>query len=203
MSELRILKLSPEVRPIGRKEKRKRAILIKKKIDEVRSRDLATMADSNITLTGKETPSKVSLHDHGSRINNGRDSQSGSDDAEKAPPSMMDPNSFPEGGSEAWLTVAGCSACLFVSFGWVNCIGVFQNYYTTDLLKGTSPSKVAWIASLQSANASSNIDKAFLTSSSFLHAIWRNFRRQNLRLLWTPRPYHDWHLSPRLWPDDD
>lgn len=44
-----------------------------------------------------------------------------------APVSLSDPNSYPEGGSEAWLTVAGCSACLFVSFGWVNCIGVFQN----------------------------------------------------------------------------
>ena len=77
------------------------------------------------------------------------------DDTEKAskqaPTSLSDPKSYPEGGPEAWLTVAGCSACLFVSFGWVNCIGVFQNYYTTDILRGTSPSKVAWISSLQSA----------------------------------------------------
>lgn len=101
-------------------------------------------------LTSKETASTGDSQ-------SGSDARLGLDDAEKAlepaPPSMMDPNSFPEGGSEAWLTVAGSSACLFVSFGWVNCIGVFQNYYTADLLRGTSPSKVAWIASLQSANA--------------------------------------------------
>lgn len=35
---------------------------------------------------------------------------------------------FPDGGLQAWATVAGSFCCLFVSFGWINSIGVFQAY---------------------------------------------------------------------------
>ena len=53
-------------------------------------------------------------------------------DEEKKPVNpMMDPSQFPDGGAKAWLTVAGASACMFVSFGWINCVGIFQNYYQT------------------------------------------------------------------------
>lgn len=31
----------------------------------------------------------------------------------------MDPASFPDGGAQAWLTVAAASACFFVSWGYV------------------------------------------------------------------------------------
>ena len=62
----------------------------------------------------------------------------------------MDPKAFPDGGRTAWLTVAGASACLFVSFGWINCVGVFQEYYSTHQLKQYSPSDIAWIPALQS-----------------------------------------------------
>ena len=34
---------------------------------------------------------------------------------------MIDPSSFPDGGFEAWMVVAGAFCCLFVSFGWINC----------------------------------------------------------------------------------
>jgi hypothetical protein len=72
------------------------------------------------------------------------------ENAEKPPMNpWMDPKSFPDGGAKAWLTVAGSSACLFVSFGWVNCIGVFQDYYQTHQLREYSPSQIAWIPSLQ------------------------------------------------------
>ncbi|KAL1974653.1 hypothetical protein VTN31DRAFT_4857 [Thermomyces dupontii] len=60
-----------------------------------------------------------------------------------------DPKVFPEGGTAAWLTVAGSSACLFVSFGWVNCVGVFQDYYQLHQLKDYTASEIAWIPSLQ------------------------------------------------------
>lgn len=70
--------------------------------------------------------------------------------AEKPPPNpWTDPKSFPEGGAKAWLTVAGASACLFVSFGWVNCVGVFQEYYETHQLKEYTASNIAWIPALQ------------------------------------------------------
>ena len=74
--------------------------------------------------------------------------------AEKPPPNpWTDPKSFPEGGTQAWLTVAGASACLFVSFGWVNCVGVFQNYYQTHQLKEYTASEIAWIPALQSMSS--------------------------------------------------
>jgi hypothetical protein len=92
------------------------------------------------------------------RINADRQFKKSSDaafeDAEKAeaPPSNagIDPASFPDGGAKAWLAVAGASACLFVSFGWVNCIGVFQEYYQSNQLKEYSTSAIAWIPALQS-----------------------------------------------------
>jgi len=54
-----------------------------------------------------------------------------------------------EGGAKAWLTVAGSAAGMFASFGWVNCIGLFQAEYETNQLKGYSSSDVAWITSLE------------------------------------------------------
>jgi hypothetical protein len=58
------------------------------------------------------------------------------------------PHIFPEGGTRAWLTVAGAAAFLFVSFGWVNSIGIFQQYYQENLLSEYTPSQIAWIPSL-------------------------------------------------------
>ncbi len=75
--------------------------------------------------------------------------------AEKPPPNpWMDPKSFPEGGTKAWLTIAGSSACLFVSFGWVNCVGIFQEYYQTHQLKNYTASDISWIPALQSKSSS-------------------------------------------------
>ena len=84
-------------------------------------------------------------------------SDSGAEDAEKGgkpPPNpWMDPKSFPDGGKKAWLTVLGSSACMFVSFGWVNCVGVFQEYYQANQLKAYSASDIAWIPALQSRSS--------------------------------------------------
>jgi hypothetical protein len=60
----------------------------------------------------------------------------------------QDPHVFPEGGAQAWLTVAGSAAFLFVSFGWINLIGIFQQYYQETLLSDYTPSQIAWIPSL-------------------------------------------------------
>jgi hypothetical protein len=56
---------------------------------------------------------------------------------------------FPDGGKAAWLTVAGAAACLFCSFGWVNCVGIFQEYYSTHSLSSYSQSQISWIPTLQ------------------------------------------------------
>lgn len=51
----------------------------------------------------------------------------------------------PDGGTRAWLVVAGAWCCLACSFGWITCIGVFQDYYVTHQLRQYSSSTVAWI----------------------------------------------------------
>jgi MFS family permease len=56
---------------------------------------------------------------------------------------------FPDGGAEAWLVVLGAWCSLFSSFGWINCIGVFQEYYSSHELKEYSASTIAWIPSLE------------------------------------------------------
>ena len=65
------------------------------------------------------------------------------------PAGAFNPQDNPDGGSKAWLCVLGSFCIMFCSFGWVNCIGVFQAYYQTHLLAGYSSSTVSWIPSLQ------------------------------------------------------
>ncbi|KAJ5630948.1 MFS transporter asaE [Penicillium longicatenatum] len=80
-----------------------------------------------------------------------KDAESKEVSAEKsdAPPVPPGPGPPPDGGLQAWLTVLGGFCGLFVSFGWINCIGVFQTYYESNQLSGMSPSTVAWITSLE------------------------------------------------------
>lgn len=59
------------------------------------------------------------------------------------------PPEFPDGGLQAWLTVTGASVALFASFGWVNCIALFQSEYETNQLKHYSSSEVSWITSME------------------------------------------------------
>ncbi|KAL7906101.1 major facilitator superfamily domain-containing protein [Trichoderma velutinum] len=54
----------------------------------------------------------------------------------------------PDGGVAAWLVVLGAWCVSFCSFGWLNSIGVFQEYYQTELLSHYSPSTISWIPSL-------------------------------------------------------
>ncbi|KAI1117882.1 major facilitator superfamily domain-containing protein [Nemania sp. NC0429] len=61
-----------------------------------------------------------------------------------------DPDDFPDGGFRAWLCIAGGFCTVFSSFGWVNCIGVFQDYYQTHQLAAYSSSTVAWIPATES-----------------------------------------------------
>ncbi|KAF2722312.1 major facilitator superfamily transporter [Polychaeton citri CBS 116435] len=66
-----------------------------------------------------------------------------------SPPPAFDPSQFPDGGAKAWLCVLGSFCCMFCSFGWINCVGVFQDYYQGHQLKNYSPSTIAWISSLE------------------------------------------------------
>ncbi|KAI0306291.1 MFS general substrate transporter [Multifurca ochricompacta] len=60
-------------------------------------------------------------------------------------------DNFPDGGLRAWLVVFGGACAAFSTFGYVNSWGVFQDHYQNVLLKGTSPSTIAWIGSTQYA----------------------------------------------------
>jgi MFS family permease len=62
---------------------------------------------------------------------------------------LSHPSMFPDGGRDAWLALLGAFCCLFCSFGWINCVGVFQNYYQANQLSNYSSSTVAWIPSLE------------------------------------------------------
>ncbi|KAH0258947.1 monocarboxylate permease-like protein, partial [Aureobasidium melanogenum] len=73
----------------------------------------------------------------------------GQRDAVATPPPAFDPRDNPDGGRDAWLVVLGAFCCMFCSFGWINCIGVFQEYYETHQLRGDSPSTVSWIPSME------------------------------------------------------
>ncbi|KAG5774085.1 hypothetical protein H9Q72_000374 [Fusarium xylarioides] len=55
---------------------------------------------------------------------------------------------FPDGGLKAWSCVVGAFFGLFVSFGWTNCVGVFQAYYEANQLQDLSPSTVSWIPAI-------------------------------------------------------
>ncbi|KAK8147645.1 hypothetical protein G3M48_001258 [Beauveria asiatica] len=55
----------------------------------------------------------------------------------------------PDGGSVAWLVVLGAWCTSFCSFGWINSIGAFQEFYQHELLPSYPPSAIAWIPSLQ------------------------------------------------------
>lgn len=78
------------------------------------------------------------------------DLENGGLEAKQAPVAGgVNPADFPDGGLEAWLVVLGCWCGLFCSFGWINCIGVFQDYYQRNQLSAYSPSTVAWISSME------------------------------------------------------
>ena len=80
----------------------------------------------------------------------GADIEAAAETGQPAAPLMgLNPADFPDGGLEAWVVVAGGWCALFCSFGWINCIGIFQEYYQHNLLSHLSPSTISWIPSLE------------------------------------------------------
>jgi hypothetical protein len=67
----------------------------------------------------------------------------------QSPVNPYHPSQFPDGGKNAYLCLLGGFCCLFCSFGWLNCLGVFQNYYQMNQLRDYSSSTIAWIPSIQ------------------------------------------------------
>lgn len=65
------------------------------------------------------------------------------------PPPGINPADFPDGGFQAWLVVFGGWCGLFCTFGLINCIGVFQEYYVSGPLSSYSQSTISWIPSME------------------------------------------------------
>ena len=55
---------------------------------------------------------------------------------------------FPEGGSRAWLSVLGSLCGMMCCFGLMNTIGTFQTYLVHNQLSSYSASDVGWIFGL-------------------------------------------------------
>lgn len=64
---------------------------------------------------------------------------------------LIPKDEYPDGGLRAWLVVFGAACSTFSTFGYVNSWGVFQSYYSEELLRDQSPSSIAWIGSMQYA----------------------------------------------------
>ncbi|EZG01117.1 hypothetical protein H106_08462 [Trichophyton rubrum CBS 735.88] len=97
--------------------------------------------DATINTSPNDAPDMASEED--------TDVEMGPDVVATPKDNFIDPDSYPDGGIEAWTVVFGGFCALFVSFGWINCVGIFQDYYQTHDLKSYSPSSVAWIPSLE------------------------------------------------------
>ncbi|KAF5310611.1 hypothetical protein D9619_007765 [Psilocybe cf. subviscida] len=86
-----------------------------------------TALSSNISNVGSEKPSEA---------NDGA-----------APVSA--PITFPEGGMRAWTTVFGVWLMQFVTFGYTNAYGVFNDFYVREYLTHNTSSQISWIGSVQ------------------------------------------------------
>ncbi|KAK7206474.1 monocarboxylate transporter [Myxozyma melibiosi] len=65
-------------------------------------------------------------------------------------PSLLPHERYPpDVGPRAWLCVAGSFCGIFVSFGYINVIGVFNAYYLSHQLSSYSTSAVSWISSTE------------------------------------------------------
>lgn len=57
-------------------------------------------------------------------------------------------NTYPEGGLQAWLVVAGGFSGMMACFGYMNTVGTYQAYLATHQLSSYSESTIGWIFSL-------------------------------------------------------
>ncbi|KAJ7674065.1 MFS general substrate transporter [Mycena polygramma] len=55
---------------------------------------------------------------------------------------------IPDGGLQAWCTVAGSFLVMFCGFGYSTSYGVYQDFYVRTYLLHSSPSAISWIGSV-------------------------------------------------------
>ncbi|KAL2862529.1 MCT family MFS transporter [Aspergillus lucknowensis] len=117
------------------------------------SADDRTLPASPAHSTEKQPPYDPHADDTIRDGNNSIQSDVQLKDAEKGPstpPAQVNwGQDAPDGGLEAWLVIVGNWCACFCSFGWINSIGTFEDYYSAELLRGYSESDISWIPSLQ------------------------------------------------------
>ncbi|KAK7058113.1 MFS general substrate transporter [Favolaschia claudopus] len=73
-------------------------------------------------------------------------------DASNVEPTLAEQDSqssdFPEGGLQAWSTVAGAFLVQLCGFGYTTSFGVYQDFYTREYLTESSASAISWIGSV-------------------------------------------------------
>ncbi|KAJ2896971.1 putative riboflavin transporter mch5 protein [Zalerion maritima] len=85
----------------------------------------------------------------GAKPDSESDQEKGSPPPQPGAPPGVNPADFPDGGFEAWSVVLGGWCVLFCTFGLINCIGLFMEYYSTGPLQTYSASTISWITSVQ------------------------------------------------------
>ncbi|KZV89502.1 MFS general substrate transporter [Exidia glandulosa HHB12029] len=68
---------------------------------------------------------------------------------EKAQPQASAMPEIPDGGWQAWATVAGAWFILFATFGAATAFGVFEDFYVRVYLSDYTSSQISWIGSMQ------------------------------------------------------
>lgn len=69
-------------------------------------------------------------------------------DSTSDPQTLLQDETYPEGGIEAWSVVFGSFCGLVASLGLMNSIAVFQTYNVTHQLSGYNEGTVGWIYSI-------------------------------------------------------
>ena len=61
---------------------------------------------------------------------------------------LLPNETFPEGGTAAWLTLIGCLFGWMTSYGLLGTVGTWQAYLETHQLKEHTPAEIGWIFGL-------------------------------------------------------
>lgn len=113
-------------------------------------RDNARSLSGNHARTSQETGS--SSFEMGHLLEPTSDDDSDTEEPELRPEKKdfgpSDSQPFPEGGVRAWSVVAGAFCMLLPSFGLMNSVGTFEDYWQENQLSSYTTRDIGWIPSV-------------------------------------------------------
>ncbi|KAK8000608.1 major facilitator superfamily transporter [Apiospora arundinis] len=104
---------------------------------------------SIVTIPGQITESEKKKAEDAKEAGGPPEGPGGTSSVESSDVEDNNEDEAPDGGAKAWLMILGAWCCSFCSYGWVNSVGIFQQYYENGPLSNYTPSQIAWIPSLQ------------------------------------------------------